>query len=117
NTIADDLRAVLLEVVSEPPRLRQDHSLFHKENERFQASLEPLAEWLLNALKWTVEGRLNQSLACARALQLVKEVSEGKQIRLQLSSKGHQWLSSGLEEQYTGIYDLLSASATRNAAY
>jgi hypothetical protein len=117
SVIVNDLRAVLLEVVSEPPRLRQDHALFHKETERFQAPLEPLAAWLLKALKWSDEGRLSQALAWARALQLVKEVSEGKQLRLHLTSKGHQWLSSGLEEQYAGIYDLLTTSAARNDVY
>ena len=51
STIVNDLRAVLLEVVSEPPRLRQDQALFQKEVERFQAALEPLPAWLLEALK------------------------------------------------------------------
>jgi len=35
SPIVNDLRAVLLEVASEPPRLRQDQALFHKEIERF----------------------------------------------------------------------------------
>ena len=79
SPIVNDLRAVLLEVASEPPRLRQDQALFQKEIERFQAALEPMAAWLLEALKWSGEGRLNQALAWARTLKLVKDVSEGKQ--------------------------------------
>ena len=105
--IVNDLRAVLLEVAGEPPRLRQDHALFQKESERFQALLEPLAAWLLQTLKWSDEGRLTQALAWARALQLVKEISEGKEIRLHLTPKGHRWLTSSLDEQYAGIYGLL----------
>jgi soluble cytochrome b562 len=117
SVIINDLRTVLLEVASEPPRLRQDRTLFHKEIERFQAPLEPLAAWLLKALKWSDDGRLNQALAWANALQLVKEVSEGKQHRLHLTSKGHQWLSSRLEVQYAGIYGLLTTFAARNDVY
>ena len=111
SPIVNDLRAVLLEVASEPPRLRQDQALFQKEIERFQAALEPMAGWLLEALKWSDERRLNRALAWARTLKLVKDVIEGKQLQLHLTSKGHEWLSSGLDEQYTGIYDLLRTLA------
>ena len=117
SVIVNDLRAVLLEVVGEPPRLRQDHALFHKEIERFQAPLEPLAAWLLQALGWSAEGRLNQALAWSRALGLVKEVSEGKQLRLHLTPKGHRWLSGGLDEQYAAVYGLLTTPAARHDMY
>ena len=60
GVIVDDLRAVLLEVASEPPRLRQNQGFYQKEIERFQAALEPMDAWLLAALKWNNEGRLNQ---------------------------------------------------------
>ena len=80
-----------------PPRGREraaaappGPALFQKEVERFQAPLEPLPPWLLEALRWSDEGRLNQALAWSRALQLAEEVVEGKQIRLQLTSKGHK---------------------------
>jgi hypothetical protein len=117
GALVNDLRALLLEVASEPPRLRQDHALFQKEGERFQALLEPLPAWLLQALNWSDAGRLTQALAWARALRLVKEIAEGKEIRLRLTPKGHRWLTSGLDEQYAGIYDLLRTFATLNDLY
>src|SRR5277367_2705350 len=46
------LGAVLLEIATEPPRLRQNHDLFEKKIERFRACFEPLASWLSMALKW-----------------------------------------------------------------
>ena len=104
SPIVNDLRALLLEVASEPPRLRQDSSLFQKEVERFRTALEPLPAWLLELLRWSDEGRLNQALGWARTLELVKDVSEGTQTRLQLTSKGERWLSSGLDEQYAKMY-------------
>ena len=64
--IVSDLRAFLLEVASEPPRLRQDGALFQKEVDRFRATLEPLPSWLLGLLRWSDEGRLSQALAWSR---------------------------------------------------
>jgi hypothetical protein len=104
-------------VASEPPRLRQDHALFQKESERFHAALEPLPAWLMEVLRWSVEGRLNQALAWARALALVKDVTEGKQLRLHLTPKGRRWLSSDLGGQYESIYGLLTTLAARNDVY
>jgi hypothetical protein len=117
SAIVNDLRALLLEVVSEPPRVRQDRALFHKETERFAASLERLPTWLLQALKWTDEVRLREAQTWARALGLVKEVSEGKETRIRLTSKGERWLSGGLDEQYTAVYGLLITPAADHEPY
>jgi hypothetical protein len=114
SVIVSDLRALLVVVVSEPPRLRQDHALFQKESERFLAPLEPLAPWLLPFLKWTDEGRLNQALAWARSLGLVHGVIEEKQHRLFLTPKGQRWLSGGLDEQYAAVYGLLISPGARH---
>jgi Helicase conserved C-terminal domain len=114
SLIANDLRALLLEVASEPPRMRQDGSLFQKEIERFRTAMEPLPAWLLELLRWSDEGRLSQALGWARTLELVKNVSDGTQARLQLASKGEKWLSSGLDEQYAKMYRLLNAAPSRH---
>jgi len=115
--LVSDLRALLLEAVSEPPRLRQDHALFQKEVERFQDALEPLAPWLMKALSWTPERRLNQTLGWVRALQFVGVASEGKTHRLLVRPKGHQWLASGLDAQYARVYSLFTAPAARHDLY
>jgi hypothetical protein len=115
SPIVSDLRAFLLEAASEPPRLRQDGRLFQKEVDRFRAALEPLPTWLSGVLEWSDEGRLNQALAWARTLHLAEEVAEGGQLKLQLSSKGHRWLSSGLDAQYAGAYGLLNDPSMRHA--
>jgi Helicase conserved C-terminal domain len=117
SVIVDDLRAFLLEVAGEPPRLRQDETLFHKEIERFKAPLEPLAPWFSQAVKWTHDSRLSQALAWARALGLVKNDSQGKELRLDLAPKGHKWLASGLDEQYAGVFNFLLAIPGRNDEY
>src|SRR5262249_4873707 len=57
SAIVNDLRAFLLEVASEPPRLRLDTGLFQKELERFKAGLDPLPSWLSATLRWSDEGR------------------------------------------------------------
>jgi hypothetical protein len=117
SAIVNDLRDFLLEVASEPPRIRQDAGLFQKEIDRFKANLEPLPSWLTGLLKWSDEGRLGQALAWARTLRLAEDFAEGKQVRLRLASKGHQWLSSGLDAQYASIYGLLNALPTRDTNY
>jgi hypothetical protein len=114
SPIVNDLRAVLLEVASEPPRLRQDNALFQKELDRFQSALGPLPAWLLEAMKWSDDRRLVQATAWARALQLVEQGSEGNAIRLHLTSKGRQWLSKGFDEQYAALYDVLRPIQSQN---
>ena len=106
--VVNDMRAVLLEVASQPPRLRQDQTLFHKEVERFQAALDPMARWLLDAMKWTEDGRLNRAMTWAQALRLARIEPEGKQIRLVLTPEGHEWLSGGAAEADLEIYRLMS---------
>jgi soluble cytochrome b562 len=105
--IVNDLRAALLEIATEAPQLRQDHSLYQKEMQRFQTALDPLPSWLSTALKWHDEGRVEQAITWARGLRLVKNSSEGKRIRLQLTLKGQEWLSGDIEEQHAGIYDVV----------
>jgi hypothetical protein len=117
SAIVNDLRAVLFEIASEPPSLRQDHSLFQKQVERFRASLEPLAGWLNQVLRWSNEWRLSQAIAWARALRLVEEVLAGKTTRLHLTSKGQTWLASGLEEQCDALYTLLRPLAEQDEPY
>ncbi len=110
SPIVNDMRAVLIEVASQPPRLRQDLTLFHKEVERFQAALDPLARWLLDIMKWTEEGRLNRAMTWARALHLARVEPEAKQVRLVLTPDGEKWLSAGAADGPVEIYRLLSTS-------
>lgn len=117
SVIAGDLRAFLLEVASEPPRLRQDGDLFQKEVDRFQTGLEPLPVWLMGLLKWSDEARLSQALGWARALELVADVAEGSQIRLQLTAAGHRWLSSGIDDQYARMYGAVNAVKNQGSIY
>jgi hypothetical protein len=105
--IASDLRAFLLEIASEPPRIRQDHGLYTKDVARFLDVLEPLPSWMSELLEWTSEGRIDQALAWAHALRLVRESAEGKQSRLQVSPRGHEWLTRTLEEQDRDAFELL----------
>jgi len=114
SVIVNDLRAVLLEIVNGPPRLRSDHGLHQRQVERFLAVLGPLPEWLLDDLDLSAEGRLHQAIAWACILQLVKRVPEGRQIQLHLNAHGHRWLASRLEEQYAGIFTFLTRVSARD---
>jgi len=103
----DDLRAFLLEIVSEPPRLRQDDEIFQIDLGRFLEALGDLPPTLLRALELTQEKRLKQAREWARSLKLVSKRIQPKQTRLEISSKGSQWLASSLQEQYGRLYEFL----------
>lgn len=108
SPIVEDLRAVLLEIAAEPPRVRQNGLLFQKEVRRFLSALMPMPPWLARLLEWNDEGRLAQAMAWARNLELVHNIPEGTEIRIRLSQKGETWLASGLDQQYAQIYALAS---------
>jgi hypothetical protein len=109
SPIAGDLRAFLLEVASEPPKLRQSGQLFQKEMGRFLTAFTPLTAWLTEALQWKAEGRLNQAMSWAWTLDLVTNVTEMSHDRIRLTTKGEEWLAGGLDKQYESIYALAAA--------
>ena len=97
----------MLEVVAEPPRLRQDGELFQKELDRFLATPAELPAALVDALDLSREKRLRQAKDWALNLRLVGTRSEAKQSRLEISIRGDQWLAGGLLEQYRTVYEFL----------
>jgi soluble cytochrome b562 len=113
SPVVNDMRAVLLEVASQPPRLRQDQTLYSKEMERFQTVLEPLAGWMLDVMKWSNEGRLGRAITWARVLQLATIEQKGNQIQLHLTPAGHGWLSAGALEDHLEIYNLFRSFEVR----
>lgn len=76
--------------------------------------MDPLPPWLLDVVKWSIDGRLGQTLHWASELQLVKPIAEVRNQKLQLSSKGHKWLSKGLVEQYTELIDFVTGVPERD---
>ena len=107
SIIVDDLRAFLLEVVAEPPRLRQDDEIFQNDLDRFLEALEELPASLMHALGLTQEKRLKQAQDWATGLALVGKRIQQKQRRLEILPRGSKWLSSSLDEQYGLVYDFL----------
>ena len=114
SVVVEDLRAFLLEIASEPPRVRQDHAIFHKDTDRFLETFAALPAWLAEALGWPAEGRLNQALHWAHDLKLVKEKPEGKQVRLHMTPRGNSWLTGNLDDQHAELYRFLRGPAARD---
>lgn len=114
SLIVDDLRSFLLEVASEPPRLRQDSVLFAKEESRFRDCLEPQPRRLPTEWVWTPEKRIKEAGHWAADLKLVRKTTEGREHRLQLNERGQQWLGAGLAEQYSSVYKFLNALSQRS---
>ena len=109
----NDLRAVLLEIANAPPRLRTDGELFQREIDRFSAALDPLPDWLLDALKWTVYQRIAQALEWATLMKFVKSLAVQRKSRLELTSRGDHWLSRELAQQYVEFVEFLREQPVR----
>ena len=93
SIIVDDLRAFLLEIASNPPRLRQDGELFQKESDRFLDALGTLPSWLMQALKLSQERRLSQAFSWAQALKLVGTRILPKEKWLEVTPQGRRWMA------------------------
>ena len=111
SLIVEDLRETLLEIASEPPRLRRDKALFQKEVDRFVESLPTIPGWTAQALGLPVEERLVKALNWARGLAFVKEIMVRNQFLLEITSKGNEWLAADLDKQYEHIFSVLRRAA------
>ena len=116
SILVDDLRAFLLEVVAEPPRLRQDDEIFQKDLDRFLWAPPEVPAALVQALNLTRETRLKQAKEWAHHLRLVGKRAQAKQSRLEVSSRGNKWLTSSLPEQYHLVYEFLQTRRSDKAA-
>ena len=101
-----DLRAVLLELAGQPGRVRQDHSLYAKEKDRFVATM-------LEAPAWTLDEPKDRGQRLAGVVRLIQNRGfvdpiddREKEMLLRLSKSGQAWLSSGLGAQYDLLYKL-----------
>jgi hypothetical protein len=56
---------------------------------------------------------MDQAMTWARGLRLVKVSTEGRQLRLQLTATGQEWLSGNFLEQQVRIYDVMRAFGAR----
>jgi hypothetical protein len=104
-----DLRSVLLEMAGQPPRIKQNSTLFQKEEERFLATLEPFPNWLLGKDEERISDfpriRVEKTLALARQMELAREVrGANSSSLLELTEEGQRWLALPREEQYAWVY-------------
>jgi hypothetical protein len=104
-----DLRTVLLEIAGSPPRLRQDGSLFQKEEGRFIEALDPLPRFPLKGSDSdTRQQRLHTALRWAYQVQLVQSVKgPDRVVVLDLTPRGQEWLALDRESQYAALFEEL----------
>ncbi len=112
SLIVEDLRATLLEIASEPPRLRRDKALFQKEVNRFVESMPAIPVWAARALGLPVEERLVKALDWARGLAFVKETMSRNQFLLEITSQGNEWLAADPDKQYERVFGVLRTLAS-----
>lgn len=101
----NDLRAFLLEVAGEAPRLRRDGMVFAKDETRFFDALPVRPAWLDDLLHSSPEERLDRAYSLAKTLKFVAIEDEDKSSHLRLAGKGRNWLAAGFEQQYAAVYE------------
>jgi hypothetical protein len=101
----DDLRAVLLEIASDPPQIRQDGALFAREEGRFLAALEPVPGWFAEKLGLKPDVRLGRAIRRGQFLDFIALRTEGKETRLHLTGAGNVWISADLPAQYAKVFE------------
>ena len=116
SMIVDDLRAFLLEIASDPPRLRKDDALFQNEVDRFLEAMAALPSWMNDALELSPEKRVSRASDWARGLGLIRKRS-GKQRWLELTPAGNQWLASDLSAQFAAVYEVLRPVLSERGTY
>ena len=118
SMIIDDLRSYLLEITTEPPRLRQDESLYQKELTRFVEALPVLPDWLSSLYHVHSGLRLEHAEQWARGLKLVHPRPAGhKEKRLEITHEGNRWLISSIEEQYRRIFKAITMKVRENRSF
>ncbi len=110
--LVSDLRSLLLEIVSQSPRLRQDGALFAKELDRFESALEPLPSWFEAAQQTDIKGRVESAVAWSRFLKLTVSRSSNTGSVLELSAQGRKWLADSNAGQFATVLGAFTGEPT-----
>jgi hypothetical protein len=112
-----DLRAFLLELSAQPPKLRRDGGIFQTETSRFLAALTPWLGWVDQALRTNLEERVERAEIQAKFLRFVKIEEQDGRLFLVLTPPGREWLALPIEEQYQTLYAKLRDTARDRRDY
>ena len=113
----DDLRTFLVELASAPARLRQNHTLFQKEQGRFESALEPLPAWTTALPRLTVGLRLHNASRWCHSLGLTRAVQRNGIPWLELTRDGQAWLAADVAAQYRQLFDFLRGGQDQDFSY
>ena len=105
--LADDMASVVVVCASEPLRLRgNDWKLFVKAEKEIAAQLAPLPEWLEEPFSLGHAARTDAALWLLRQTGRVAQAGvAGRDLRLEVTKKGRDWLSIGPKERLQELLD------------
>ena len=105
--LVDDMASIVVVCASEPLRLRgNDWKLFVKAEKEIEAQLAPLPEWLEEPFSLGPAARTDAALWLLRQTgHVVQAGVAGRDLRLEVTEKGRDWLSLSPKERLQGLLD------------
>ena len=105
--LVDDMASIVVVCASEPMRLRgNDWKLFVKAEKEIAAQLAPLPEWLEEPFSLGPTARTDAALWLLRQTGRVAQAGvAGRDLRLEVTKKGRDWLSRGPKERLQELLD------------
>ncbi len=107
--LVQDMTTVLTICQSDPPRIRgNDYNLFAKAQKNFEANLISLPGWMEKKREFCIAMRINCALTIIQYKKLVtKKGKAGKDLRMELTQAGLDWLSKSSKSQLKIMLDTL----------
>jgi len=115
SVLLDDVRALLVELASQPARLKQGGDLYQREYDRLSEAMPELPEWLGECLQG--DHGVRSAWQWGRRLRLVERHVEEGTNWLRLNAKGREFLRFSLAEQYRTLFEAHRRLPRRQSGY
>ncbi|MSU78077.1 MAG: hypothetical protein EXS16_08275 [Gemmataceae bacterium] len=101
--LIDDLRALLVEIAIEPPKLKDNGSPYKKDEDRLLGVL-PVRPFALETHSRSLESRLSSTIELARKLKFCDTLNDSTSERLALAKRGEEWMGGSPADAYLALF-------------
>ncbi|MGA2984474.1 MAG: helicase-associated domain-containing protein [Terriglobia bacterium] len=105
--LMDDMASILTACAADPFRIRSDdYALFARAAQGIASALGTLPEWVENQFNLKPSERLEWALAFSKQYEFLKEKGQhGKDLRLEVSEAGRNWLGLPVKDRLKTLLD------------